>query len=91
MNDPLVVQLSKSWAERARETVSGNDDEAIAARIEWMYVSGFARRPADLETEFALRYLKAQATARSVDLNDASLWADFAHALVNTKEFIFLR
>ena len=36
-------------------------------------------------------YLAAQATKRGVAIDDAELWTNFAHVLVNTKEFIFLR
>ena len=91
LNDPLVVELSHKWAERAQQSVPPNDAKTNRRRIEWMYLSGFARRPTEQEVQTAEGFLQAQATARSVTLDDSSLWADFAHALVNTKEFIFIR
>ncbi len=51
----------------------------------------FARRPTQQEQSVAAEYLKMQAIEREVEQENLELWADFAHALINTKEFIFLR
>jgi hypothetical protein len=91
LNDPLVVELSGKWGERAIQSVVGMGDKAIAQRIEWMYVSGFGRQPMEQETAAATAFLNSQAVKCNVTTEDSSLWASFAHALVNTKEFIFLR
>ena len=91
MNDPLVVEQSQKWAERALAASASNDAAGVAPRIEWMYRSAFARLPTERERQAASLYLKSQSEARSVDLDDAGIWSDIAHALVNTKEFIFLR
>ncbi len=91
LNDPLVVELSHKWAERALQSVPPSDATTNRRRIEWMYLSGFARQPTEKEVQTAEGFLQAQATARSVTLDGSGLWADFAHALVNTKEFIFIR
>lgn len=91
LNDPLVVELSRKWGERAFREVSGTGREAVTQRIRWMYLSGFARNPTNQETEVATAFLLSQANQRNVNTEDAGLWASFAHALVNTKEFIFLR
>lgn len=90
MNDPLVVEQSQKWAERALAE-STNETAGVAQRIEWMYRSAFARLPTERERQAASLYLKSQSEARSVELDDAGIWSDIAHALVNTKEFIFLR
>lgn len=81
MNDPFVVQQARQWAERVIQ-----DHPAPADRIEWMYESAFARQPSAQETAIAEAYLAS-------DHGDSELdaWADFAHALINTKEFVFLR
>lgn len=95
LNDPLVVELSRDWGKRAVESVpnadTAADTEALAARVEWMYVSGFGRQPTAQENEVAVKFLTSQASQRGVATDDLDLWADFAHVLVNTKEFIFLR
>ena len=86
MNDPLVVDLTKQWSERAIELHADNK-----SRMRWMFQTAFARQPTDREEEFTLAYLHAQASDREASQGDPQLWADFAHVLVNTKEFIFLR
>mgnify|MGYP002819865799 CR=1 FL=1 len=91
LNDPLVVELSHKWGARALETVKGAKEEAVRRRIEWMYVSGFGRQPTQQEAAAATRYLETQAAKRGVNIDDAALWSGLGHALVNTKEFIFLR
>ncbi len=78
MNDPFVVEQSRDWAKRAMQ----NTEEA-RARIAWMYVTAFCREPSDAELEFALEFVGEE--------TDVQRWAAFAHALINTKEFIFLR
>ncbi len=82
MNDPLVVAQARHWAERAIETHDTTD-----ARVQWMYETAFARQPTDDELSTAGQYFAAQPSDRS----EVDVWADFAHALINTKEFIFLR
>ena len=91
LNDPLVVELSRKWGERALQNVADAGAEAMSERVDWMYLSGFSRQPTKQEREAAATYLTSQATKRGVTTEDSGLWADFAHVLVNTKEFIFLR
>jgi hypothetical protein len=92
MNDPFVVQQTRKWAERALQQIPPRADESGAKeRIVWMYTEAFARHPTERELQSATRFLSQQSAARDVKLSDVDLWADFAHALVNTKEFVFLR
>ncbi|QEF98115.1 Planctomycete cytochrome C [Stieleria maiorica] len=86
MNDPLVVDLAGKWAGRAVALHSQS-----GPRIRWMYQSAFARQPTDQELAVADAFFKTQQDARKVGPDDVGLWSDFAHALINTKEFIFLR
>ncbi len=91
LNDPLVVELSRDWGKRALQRVAGSSDQAVIQRIDWLYLSGFGRYPTTQERDAAVAFLRSQANERSVTLEDDDLWADLAHVLVNTKEFIFLR
>ncbi|MCR9202397.1 MAG: PSD1 and planctomycete cytochrome C domain-containing protein [Planctomycetaceae bacterium] len=91
LNDPLVVELSRDWGHRAIAEVPGVGQDAMSARVSWLYETGIGRTATQQETETALRYLTAQAQAAGVSTDDRPLWARFAHILVNTKEFIFLR
>ncbi len=91
LNDPLVADLSSKWGERAVQSVTDTGAEVISKRVTWMYLSGFGRQPTGEEIEAATAFLTSQATKRGVTTEEPELWAKFAHVLVNTKEFIFLR
>jgi hypothetical protein len=90
MNDPFVMEQAAVWA---RKTLR---DESLPpeARIDTMYRQAFARRPTAEERAAAFEFLTAQATQHGVSFAAAprheATWADFAHALINTKEFIFV-
>ena len=91
LNDPLVVELSRGWAERALKTVPGSGADGVAKRVDWMYLTGFGRKPTAKESHAAVAFLGSKAEGRATATEELGLWADFAHVLVNTKEFIFLR
>jgi cytochrome c553 len=81
MNDPFVVGEAQRWADRT--SLAGASDPA--ARVAAMYRAAFARRPSDAEVERALAFVGASDPDK-----DAGGWADLAHVLFNTKEFLFL-
>lgn len=85
MNNPLVVELSGQWAEQTLRK-----HPTTEARIARLYRDAFARLPTQREQRIAKEYLQSQAVERDVTLDSQEIWSDFAHALVNTKEFIFL-
>ena len=87
LNDPLVVELSRGWAERALKA----EPHDVAKRIAWLYLTGFGRQPTVGESRIAVDFIDSKAAELQVSTGDSKLWADFAHVLVNTKEFIFLR
>ena len=91
MNDPLVVELTKSWAGRVCSAVSPQDEQSINAGLKTFYETAFARQPSQQELEIAMKFMREQSQARNLPLNHVELWSDIAHALVNTKEFIFIR
>ncbi len=91
MNDPLVAQLTTDWAIRACEMVPESDPNFAEKRIQWMYLSAYARSATAREIELAHQFLQQHATRFQLSRSDRSLWADVAHALVNKKEFIFQR
>ena len=90
MNDPFVVEQARLWAKRTL----ADDGLSPVARIDRMYREAFVRSPAPEETAAALNFLTAQARAHGTDFAEQPLseaaWADLAHALFNTKEFIFV-
>ncbi len=86
MNDPFVVEQARYWADRAMKKNSG-----AVERVEWMYATAFSRRPTTQEMETALAYRTEMLSEADKKPNEIEFWNDFAHALINTKEFIFLR
>ena len=90
MNDPFVTEQAVLWAKKtlAEESLSPE------ARIDGMYREAFAREPTAVERVAALEFLVAQAAQHGVIFPDQprheTTWADLAHALITTKEFIFV-
>lgn len=91
LNDPLVVELSRGWAERALKNVPQTGREGVAKRVAWMYLTGFGRQSTPKESRTTIAFLDSKMNEFDVTTENTDLWADFAHVLVNTKEFIFLR
>ncbi|MEZ6088409.1 MAG: PSD1 and planctomycete cytochrome C domain-containing protein [Pirellulaceae bacterium] len=90
MNDPFVVEQAGKWADRAMSQivrVEGASD--IDGAIRWMYQTAFARDATAQELDVAKSFLTSSSVATSEI--ERQRWVDFAHALINTKEFIFLR
>ena len=85
MNDPFVVEQANVWA---RALPSG---ATTAQRVERMYLAAFGRPPAESELADAGTFLREQRQLyASNDPADERVWADFAHVLLNVKEFIYL-
>ena len=91
MNDPLVTELASSWAKRACNTIPIAERQSPNARVNWMYLTAFAREASPLELKATDNFLEKHASLNSLTMRDESLWEDLAHALVNKKEFIFQR
>ncbi len=90
MNDPFVTEQAQVWARRLLAETSLSTE----ARVAQMYGEAFAREPTAEEQAMAIEFLGAQAERHGADFatdptNEAA-WADLAHALFNTKEFIFV-
>ena len=85
MNDPLVVDQAARWAKRLLGEVSETQE-----RIRALYESAFSRVPSETELEASLGFLAEQAKLHGVGEDHELPWKDLAHAIMNTKEFIFL-
>ena len=85
MNDPFVVEQAKLWGKRM--LAAGPDD---GARVRAAYALAFSREPSDAEQATASAFLNAQAKAHGEAQPGEKAWADFCHALLNVKEFVFL-
>jgi hypothetical protein len=91
MNDPFVVQQARRWAVRVL-AIPGLD---ASSRVRRMYLEAYARPPTETERQAALRFLRSHGDALGVPPqrqgDDEQIWTDFAHILINVKEFIFLK
>jgi len=86
MNDPFVAEQANKWAQRILHQSSPAEVNVIA-----MYESAFARRPTETEFQIAMQFLGASPLDSAQSEDHLERWSHFAHALLNTKEFIFLR
>lgn len=90
MNDPLVIELSRQWANR----LLAEPDRSAEQRIDAMFLSALARRPTDVEKGEAIRFLESQGArfgaSERRELESPQAWADLCHVVFNLKEFIFI-
>ncbi len=86
LNDPLVIRQAETWAAALIQDGSAS----TAQRVRRMFVTALGRAPADHELE---RWTAAaESFAGSGDpLGHQQAWAELAHTLFNTKEFIYYR
>lgn len=87
LNDPLVTGLADHWA--ARLMTDGRTD--VEERVRAMFFEALGREPTDEECN---RWVEATSTFASPGadrMSDQKMWADIAHGLFNTKEFIYYR
>ena len=81
MNDPFVHQMARAWAQRILADENLGDDKS---RIRHMSLQAFGRTPDP--REFDAMYAFTEAGPRQ----DAEQWSDLAHAMFNSKAFIYL-
>lgn len=85
MNDPFVQSQCRLTAERLL-----NDFDQNEARVDWLYRSIFARSPNEAERELVLEFISTASTGNGSADQDVELWVEVVHALINTKEFVFI-
>lgn len=79
MNDPLVLELSKQWAQSVTQQATPTQ-----ARLQQMYLAAFARVPDADEEQAATTFIN------SFQGDTKKAWAALAHALFCSKEFRFI-
>jgi len=88
MNNPLIVEQSQVWAERMLSNTKGATIEQRVARL---YEEAFSRSPSEREQTRGVNFVTALAKELGCNLDDVRLWKEYAHVLLNAKEFIFVR
>ena len=90
MNDPFVIQQAELWARRVLKEKELTPEQ----RIKMMYVTAFARPPRDNELAAGIQFIELQGESLAIPVNqrktDPRAWTDYAHVLMNLKEFVFL-
>ena len=88
LNDPFVEAMSKQWA----TNLVRDANKDVEGRIRGMFGRALGREPDAAETARWTRALQDFATTPNADLlKDEKAWQGLAHALFNTKEFIYYR
>ena len=77
MNDPLVVDQARRWADRVRSVAAASDDRD---RVEQCLIPGLR----------AARLPRSEDRAAACDFVGRAGWADLCHVLINMKAFIFI-
>lgn len=85
LNNPFVRQQAELWANR----VLAGKEETPERRVQRMYEAALGRPPTTEELTLARDFLAAQA-AEYGRADHPQAWADLAHVLFNTKEFILI-
>jgi hypothetical protein len=89
MNSPLVIEQSQHWAASLPPLTATQAD--IQQRIRRLYQAAFGRPATDADLQSGLRFIEQHAEDLGTDISAARVWADYCHALFNTKEFLFVR
>jgi hypothetical protein len=91
LNSPFVIEQAQRWAQ-ALVAEGGPSSEA---RVREMFLRALARPPTPAELAAAGDFLTTLATERGIApgelLASVPVWQDFAQALFNVKEFIYVR
>lgn len=88
LNDPLVRAMAKHWAAQLIKTPNASPEERVRA----MFVRAFGREPQEGELKrWTAAWHDFAASTGGELMNDEAAWAQLAHALFNTKEFIYFR
>jgi hypothetical protein len=87
MNNEFVSRQAARWADQITSAAAGTRE-----RIECMFLGAFGRPAGLAEITRIERFLADQGQLHKEDPGAPfRAWADLAHALLNSKEFIFLR
>ena len=85
MNDPFVIGQAELWAKR----ILADKSTDPAQRVTAMYRAAFARDPMESETKSALEFIDEQ--LKESGATELTAWKDYAHVLMNAKEFVFVK
>jgi hypothetical protein len=85
LNNEFVAQQAERWGAKVMSATSDPVE-----RVRLMYRTAFAREPEQRESEEILAFTKTPA-ASAEPTAERKVWADIAHVLINSPEFIYVR
>ncbi len=91
MNDPFVRQQA---VRMAHLLIRMRPEDDVDDRLEWVMIRLYGRPPNENDIAAVDRFLRSQHAAylaAKQPADDAAIWTDVCHSLMNTKEFLFLR
>ncbi|WP_298869289.1 PSD1 and planctomycete cytochrome C domain-containing protein [uncultured Gimesia sp.] len=89
MNDPFVMALARTWSTQLMK----QEENSVEQRIQHMFLKAYGRAADQSELKRWMALVNdLGGTADQADLlANASVWNHVAHAIFNTKEFIYYR
>jgi len=88
LNDPFVIAMARQWAAQLIKASHTTAEDRVRA----MFVQAFGRETQEKELKSWTSALHDLAAPSGGDLmKDEAAWAQLAHALFNTSEFLFYR
>ncbi len=88
LNDPFVAAMAKQWAAQLLQSAHATPED----RVRVMFVQAFGREPQSDEWSRWSAAARDFSTANGGELmQDEAAWAQLAHTLFNTTEFLFYR
>jgi len=91
LNDPFVAAEAQRWATALVTRADATPSERIAAMFDGAYGRQPTAEEAALWSAAVADFAAARGVAESEILASVEVWKDVAHAVFNTKEFIYLR
>jgi hypothetical protein len=91
LNDPFVAEQAKYWATQ----LVADADLSAEARLEQMFLKAYGRRATETEITRWMEAVSGFAADQEIPAADVmkstSVWQTIAHAVFNTKEFLYVR
>lgn len=89
MNDPFVIAQAEAWATR----LIADDSETVEQRLQRMFLAAYGRSPDVSEVNRWMALIRDLGNTREQTelLDNPEVWRHVAHAMFNTKEFIYYR
>ncbi|QDU05639.1 Planctomycete cytochrome C [Gimesia chilikensis] len=89
MNDPFVISQAEEWSKR----LITDSSETVEQRLQQMFLTAYGRHPETSEVKRWTALIEELGGTREQSglLQNPEVWRHVAHAMFNTKEFIYYR